>query len=117
LFVAGSVTHPLLRSSQNWHSGEHDLIPWLGYFLGVIRRAYGIFAERAGQVRAPLGAKTSLIRDAIGQFLGRFSIAEVEHACPGVSRDLIRRVLRQMQKDDAIECLSRGRSAVWQKKG
>ncbi len=27
-------------SSQGWHEGRHDLIPWLNYFLPVLKRAY-----------------------------------------------------------------------------
>ena len=37
----------LLLSSQGWHEGRHDLIPWLGYFLTVLKRAY---KEWAGAV-------------------------------------------------------------------
>jgi Fic family protein len=38
----------LHRSSEGWHEGEHDLLPWLNYFLSVVKRAYREFA--AGQV-------------------------------------------------------------------
>lgn len=27
-------------SSQGWHEGNHDLMPWLNYFLTVLKRAY-----------------------------------------------------------------------------
>jgi Fic family protein len=27
-------------SSQGWHEGRHDLIPWLSYFLAIVKRAY-----------------------------------------------------------------------------
>jgi hypothetical protein len=30
----------LRRSSIGWHEGRHDLLPWLNYFLSVLRRAY-----------------------------------------------------------------------------
>ncbi|MFL6198570.1 MAG: Fic family protein [Thermoanaerobaculia bacterium] len=29
----------LHRSSEGWHEGKHDLLPWLNYFLAVLRRA------------------------------------------------------------------------------
>ncbi|KKK88911.1 hypothetical protein LCGC14_2738370, partial [marine sediment metagenome] len=35
---------------------------------------------------------------------------------PGVSRDMIRRVLRQLKKDGEVECLGRGPDALWRKK-
>jgi Fic family protein len=29
----------LHRSSQRWHEGKHDLVPWMNFFLAIIRRA------------------------------------------------------------------------------
>ena len=40
-----------------------------------------------------------------------------ERACPGVSRDMIRLVLRRLQKEGHAECLGRGPGASWRKKG
>jgi Fic family protein len=107
----------LRRSSDGWHEGRHDLLPWLNYFLAIVRRAYRLFEERAGEVKSPRGAKTALIETAIDGFLGQFTLGDVEHACPGVSRDMIRRVLQQLQKAGRIQCLGKGRSATWQRMG
>jgi len=30
----------LHRSSEGWHEGRHDLLPWLNYFLTILKRAY-----------------------------------------------------------------------------
>lgn len=38
----------LHRSSEGWHEGKHDLLPWLNYFLAVLRRAYFELEERVG---------------------------------------------------------------------
>jgi len=38
----------LYRSSQSWHDGTHDPLPWTNYLLVIVRRAYAEFAERAG---------------------------------------------------------------------
>jgi Fic family protein len=107
----------LQASSTGWHQGKHDLLPWLNYFLAVVRRAYVQFEERAGQVKSPRGAKTALIEAAIAGFPGKFGLSDVERACPGVSRDMVRRVLQAMQRDGTIECLGKGRTAKWRKKG
>jgi Fic family protein len=29
----------LHRSSEGWHEGRHDILPWLNYFLSIVRRA------------------------------------------------------------------------------
>lgn len=107
----------LRRSSEGWHEGRHDVLPWLNYFLGVVRRAYREFEERAAQVKTARGAKTALVEAAIGGFPGDFTLADLERACPGVSRDMIRRVLRDRQKAGAVMCLGRGPGAAWKKKG
>ena len=92
-------------------------MPWLNYFLAILYRAYKTFEERAGEVRSPRGAKTALIETAVAGFSGEFGLRDVEHACPGVSRDLIRRVLQALQRAGKVECLGRGRTARWRKKG
>jgi len=107
----------LYRSSQGWHEGQHDLFPWLNYFLGVLRRAYRGFEERAGQIKTPRGAKTALIQAGIDAFPGDFTLGDLERACPGVSRDMVRRVLRDLQKSGKVLCLGRGPGAPWRRKG
>jgi len=107
----------LQASSAGWHDGKHDLLPWLNYFLAVVRRGYIQFEERAGQVKSPRGAKTALIEAGIAGVIGHFGLSDVERLCPGVSRDMIRRVLQEMQRNGKIECLGKGRTAKWQKKG
>jgi Fic family protein len=106
----------LRRSSEGWHEGRHDLLPWLNYFLAVVRRGYREFEQRAGQVKTPRGAKTALIEAAIDAFPGDFTLNDLERACPGVSRDMIRRVLRDRQKAGSVTCLGRGPGATWRKK-
>ena len=36
----------LHRSSEGWHEGRHDLLPWLNYFVATLRRAYFELEER-----------------------------------------------------------------------
>jgi Fic family protein len=107
----------LQRSSADWHEGRHDLLPWLNYFLTIVRGAYREFEERVGQVKTPRGAKTALVGAAIEAFPSQFTLGDLERACPGVSRDMIRRVLRDLQKGRRVACLGRGPGALWRKEG
>jgi len=107
----------LRRSSEHWHAGQHDILPWLNYFATVIRRAYREFESRAGDVKTPRGAKTALIHAAIDSFPGDFTLANIERACPGVSRDMVRRVLKELRRAGRVTCLGRGPGAAWRKKG
>ena len=70
-----------------------------------------------GDTKAPRGAKTDRIVAAIGRFAGEFTVSQLEQACPGISRDMIRRVLREQQAAGVIECQGRGPAARWRKKG
>jgi len=107
----------LEQSSQGWHEGRHDPWPYINYFLFTLKTAYREFEERVGQLRTPKGAKTELVKSAIDSFTGEFSLSDLERACPGVSRDMIRMVLRELQGRKEVECLGRGPGALWRKRG
>jgi Fic family protein len=104
----------LNRSSRRWHEGRHELTPWMNLLLAVIRRGYVEFEQRAGQVKAPRGAKTDLVQAAIEAQSGPFRVSDIQHACPGVSLDMIRQVLKNL-RGSKVECLGRGQNAQWQK--
>lgn len=55
--------------------------------------------------------------DAVQAFRRPFTLADLERACPGVSRDMVRRVLRDLQRAGRVECLGRGPGAAWWRKG
>ena len=105
----------LRQSSEGWHLGAHDPMPWLVYFRSVVRRAYREFEARAGEVRSPRGAKRVLVQVAISSFSGSFTLADLERACPAVSRDMIRRVLSELRQQRAVECIGRGPGASWRR--
>ncbi|MGA3163526.1 MAG: Fic family protein [Verrucomicrobiota bacterium] len=105
----------LNRSSQHWHEGRHEITPWMNFFLAIVRRGYAEFEQRAGQVKAPRGAKTALVEDAINSFPAQFTITELEQKCPGVSRDMLRYLLNRLQQQKRIKCVKLGRNSLWQK--
>lgn len=101
----------LERSSQRWHEGRHDPHPWLDYFWGVLIRAYREFEDRVEMLK---GSKTDQVRQAVRRRRGSFGISDIESDCPGVSRDMVRHVLRQMKSDGLVAPTGLGRSARWQ---
>lgn len=103
----------LEKSSQGWHEARHDVMPWLGYFWGVLLRAYREFEERVCSVRGGRGAKTDLVEDAVARRAGAFAISDIENECPGVSRDWIRMVLRRLRSQGKIRPKGKGRGAKW----
>lgn len=103
--------------SQGWHEGKHDPWPHIGYILFILKEAYREFEERVGQVGSPRGAKTELLQAAIKSMPREFGVSELEKACPGISRDMVRRVLRKLRKEGKLETLGTGRGARWRKRG
>ena len=107
----------LHTSSQGWHEGKHDWCPWANYHLGIIHRAYWQIEERLESLKTARGGKRSMIETAVESFDGRITVAALERACTGVSRDMIRRVLRELQRADKVQCLGHGPGAEWSRKG
>ncbi|OGX37538.1 MAG: cell filamentation protein Fic [Omnitrophica WOR_2 bacterium RIFCSPHIGHO2_02_FULL_52_10] len=105
------------QSSLGWHEGKHDPWPYINYLLYILKTAYQEFESRVGQMKSPRGAKTELIEAAVSGFEKAFTLTDLEKACPGVSRDMIRLVLRDLQKLKKVECIGRGPGALWKKKG
>ena len=81
--------------------------------LMILISTYGVggFETRLERAKAPRGAKTELIEAAVRHFKNEFTVTDMERACPGVSRDMIRRVLRNLKTAGEIECLGRGPGA------
>lgn len=87
-----------------------------GLQSGTLKLAYGEFEDKAGQLKSPKGAKTELITSAMTHLPERFTLVDIERICPGVSRDMVRKVLKDMQKEGAIACSGRGPGAMWEKR-
>jgi Fic family protein len=103
----------LEQSSHGWHDGKQDPWPYIGYVLYTLKTAYKEFEARVGQVKSPRGEKTAVVVEAVNRQSGTFSVADIQHSCPGVSIDMIRQVLKDLRPK--VECLGRGRNARWQK--
>jgi Fic family protein len=105
----------LEASSRGWHEGRHDLVPWLQYSHGVLIAAYLEFEQRVGQMGTGRGAKREMVIDCIRHLPATFRYADIERACPGVSRPTIVRVLGELRGGGEIRCSKGGRDATWER--
>jgi len=105
----------LFLSSKGWHEGKHDISPWLDYFYGTLIAAYKEFESRVGSFKGK-GSKTEQVQSAIESFVKPFSINDIEKVCPNVSRDMIRKILRELRDAGLVKPTSMGRGAEWVKK-
>lgn len=103
----------LQQSTAGWHEGEHDLRPWLSYFLGIMVASYADFTERA-----QLGTGPGTAIQAIEHFLStslsdRFTVADIREILPSTSDVHIGRLLRTLKDRGAIERHGAGRNTYW----
>lgn len=95
-------------SSQGWHEGQEDAWKYIAFVLSTLKSAYRRFEDRLALVEEPRGGKTMIVEDAIAARAGEFTVQDLEIACPGVSRDMIRLVLQRLRKAGEVACLSKG---------
>ncbi len=105
----------LEQISEGWHEGKHDPWPTINFLLYILKQACTEFEQRLGKVKSPRGEKTALVEAAIATQTGPFRLSDLQDACPGVSVDLIRTVLKRL-KGKTVECLGRGHAAQWKRK-
>lgn len=106
----------LLLSSEGWHEGKHNIFSWLEYFYGILIAAYKEFETRVGVFKGK-GSKTEQIKAQIEKFITPFSISDIEKSCPNITRDMIRKVLRELRNANKIKSTGIGRNAKWIKIG
>jgi hypothetical protein len=79
----------------------------------VLIRAYKEFEERVGTLGTGRGSKTEQVEAAVSRKVAPFAISDNEADCPGVSRDMIRVVLRRMRYNGVLRAEGRGPGARW----
>lgn len=109
----GRYYETLQQSSQRWHEGSHNPWPYVNYLLYTLKDVYMEFERRVGEVHVSRGEKTEMIRGAVTGFQVSFHINELQQRCPGVSLDMIRKVLKDMSVTGEVQCTGRGKKALW----
>ncbi len=86
---------------------------WAEYLLGTVLAAYREFEARVGTLSSVRGAKTEMVLDAFERLPAQFRLFDLEKACPGVTRDMIRVVLGRLKNEGRVEAVGRGAAARW----
>ncbi len=106
----------LQTAGHGWHEDEHDIEPWLRYFLGILTAAYKELDGASSTAPSGRGAK----REAIAQFIRGstaedFTVADVRRAVPTASDSYIDKTLARLRDEGLIESIGTGRSAHWRR--
>lgn len=110
-----SYYETLQESSENWHEGNNDYLPFARYMLGVFIAAYREFEERAEIMIEAGNSSLSRIRRIIRGSTGRITKAEIADQCPDISQITIQRALKSLLDTGDILKISGGRytSYTW----
>jgi Fic family protein len=98
--------------SRDWHKGRNEILPWWNYVLGIVRSA---FKELETEVMsAPTRpAKGDMVRRAVFEQAGDFTLADLSAQLPSASPQLIKKVLGELKRKDRVRLVGRGRGATW----
>lgn len=110
-----SYYEALQESSENWHEGGNDYLPFVRYLLGVIIAAYREFAERAEILLETGNSKTGRIRRLIRSTTGKITKSELMAQCPDISQVTVQRALKELTDSGDILKIGGGRytSYTW----
>ncbi|MBQ6009838.1 MAG: Fic family protein [Kiritimatiellae bacterium] len=103
----------LEKSSASWHEGKHDIWPYVEYLLFTIDELYQGFQQRFLQLTTRRGEKSTSVIEVLNAQEGEFTVRQIEFACPGVSRETIKAVLKKHA--DCFACTGHGVSARWRR--
>ena len=107
----------LETSSKQWHENKHNPWAYISFLLYILKKAYNEFESRFEKIDIPKGGKTEIVIASIKKFKTEFTLSQLQEKCPNVSRDMIRKVLKDLHKEGRVESKGRGLGARWKKKG
>ena len=103
----------LHNSSQNWHEGKNDYVPFVQYTLGVIVAAYREFSSRVKLIATSKLSKPERIRQIIKDTLGKITKTEIMEKCPDISQITVQRTLNQLVTSGEILKIGGGRYTAY----
>lgn len=103
----------LQQSSQNWHEGKNDYLPFVRYSLGIVAAAYRDFSSRVKLLTTSGIGKPDRIREILKNHLGKMTKAELMKQCPDISIATVQRSLIELQKSGDIIKLGGGRYTAY----
>jgi len=103
-------------SSQGWHKGTHNSIPWIEYFWGVLLAAHKEYVQRVNEAENKSStSKRDRILSTIGGLTELFSIKDISLANPDISREMIKLVVGELKTNGLLSSEGKGRGAKLRK--
>ncbi|WP_018659220.1 Fic family protein [Allofustis seminis] len=106
----------LQASSENWHEGTNDELPFIRYMLSVILKAYRICDERFLLISEQSLSSSERVMHVFNNSLEPLSKSDLMILCPDISQRTIERALKELQDNNLIQKIGKGRSTRYIKK-
>ncbi|MCL2297637.1 MAG: Fic family protein [Proteobacteria bacterium] len=105
----------LQDSSTDWHENKNDYLPFVRYYLGVLKKAYGEFEDRVHTLHRRNLPKPDRIKAVIDRKIGKISKQEIMEACPDISKVTVERTLTALVKAGYLVKVGAGRTVAYNK--
>lgn len=102
----------LQNSSENWHTGGNNLLPFIKYMLSILIRAYVDFEDRLNLIKGKL-TPTEKVFSVIQNSLTPLSKKEISHLCLDISTRTIERALKDLQDNQKIKQIGSSRATKY----
>ena len=105
----------LQESSEKWHEGNNDYLPFVRYILGIVLAAYREFSSRVEVLITKGLSKPARVREIIRNTTGKITKAQIMSQCPDISQTTVERALKELLDNEEIIKISGGRytSYTW----
>ena len=108
-----SYYEELKRSSEKWHTGENDEIPFIRYMLGVLLKAYEECDDRFNLIGNEKLTSPERVLSVIQMSLEPLSKKDIMILCPDISQRTIERALKELYDNSKIKQVGSGRSTKY----
>jgi len=99
----------LEQSQKKWHTGEHNVWPWIRYLTTVLGDAYDDFESRVAAERGQSMPKRQRVREWVATSApDQFKFSEAREGLPGISEKTIRTAFEELRVERVLDQKGRG---------
>lgn len=106
----------LQSGSTGWHDNQHDAVPFIRYFLGILIKAYTELDTRMTEAAPRERSKTDRVRALFDTSLKPLRKADIAARCTDISLITIERTLHTLLEEGAIIRIGQGRATAYARK-
>ena len=103
----------LQASSEDWHDGTSDELPFIRYMLSVIYKAYSQCDERFKLIAEKSITSSDRVMKIFDNSLEPLSKSDIVVLCPDISQRTIERALKELKDSGLIKQLGSGRATKY----